>query len=73
MLGEDRLCDDAPDAHVDVCGNGVAENVSGDCDDHPAGIVKLQVSGVDDHGVGESGQSGSWENGVGHGDGHGGV
>ena len=61
------LCDDAPGALFGVCESGVAENVSGDCDGRPVGSVMLQVSGVDVHGVGESGQSGSWANVVDHG------
>ena len=73
VLGEGWRCDDAPggemvpEALVGVCESGVAENVNGDCDGRPVGSVMLQGSGVDVHGVGESGQSGSWENGVDHG------
>ena len=73
VLGEGWRCDDAPggemvpEALVGVCESGVAENVNRDCDGRPVGSVMLQVSGVDVHGVGESGQSGSWENDVDHG------
>ena len=67
VLGEGWLCDDAPEALVGVCESGVAENVIGDCDGRPVVSVMLHVSGVDVHGVGESGQSGSWENDVDHG------
>ena len=53
-----------PESHDCVCGNGDVESVDDDCDGCPVGSVMLQVIGVDVHVVGESGQSGSWENDV---------
>ena len=52
-----------------VCARAVslAENGIDDGDGRRGGSVMLQVSDVDVHGVGESGQSGSWENVVDHG------
>ena len=53
------MCGDVPGREVfpaagaDVCENGVAENVSGDCAGCPVGSVN-------------GGESGSWENVVGH-------
>ena len=67
VWGEGWLCDDAPVTLVGVCESGVAENVSGDCDGRPVVSVMLRVSGVDVSGVGESEQSGFWENDVDHG------
>ena len=55
-----------PAAVVGVCESGVAESVNGDCAGCPVGSVMLQVSNVGALDVGESGQSGSWENVVGH-------
>ena len=72
VLVGDWKCDDAPvecavpEALADVCGSGDVEDVNGDCDGYPVRSVMLQVIGVDVHGVGESGQSGSWENDVDH-------
>ena len=67
VLWEGWRCDDALGAPVGVCESGVAENGIDDGDGRLVGSVMLQVNGVDVHGVGESGQSGSWENVVDHG------
>ena len=43
---------------------GYVESVIGDCDGGSVGSVMPQVIGVDVHEVGESGQSGSWDENV---------